>query len=173
MRLDVFQEIGKMKKKLEWFVVVVMLVPLISFPSGCSKEEATESLKKAEDAAEHAAETIADDTEEVIKEGEELAEELGEKALAYLTPLKEKFGNLDGLKGKPAELKVAVADLIKSIEEKAEDIELPEAVSNALAAAKDKLVALKEYLEGEVEQAKVEEHIQDIVESIKSGLGMS
>ena len=161
-----------MKKKLEWFVVV-MLVALISSSSGCSKEEATESLKKAEQAAEQTAETIADDTEKVIKEGEELAEELGEKALAYLAPLKKKFGNLDGLKDKPAELKEAVADLIKSIEEKAEGVELPETFSNALAAAKDKLVALKEYLEGEVEQAKVEEHIQDVMESVKSGLGMS
>ena len=80
-----------------------------------------------------AAETIAEDTKKVVKEGEELAEELGEKAMAYLTPLKEKFGNLDSLKDKPEELKKAVADLIKTIEDKADDVELPESLANALA----------------------------------------
>ena len=167
------RENGKMVRKLDWTVAAVICAALTIFATGCSKEEAADSLKQAEEGAEGAAETIAEDTKEVIKEGEELAEELGDKAIAYLTPMKEKFGNLESLKDKPAELKEAVAELITSIEEKAEDIELPEALSKSLTTVKDKLVALKDYLEGEAEQAKIEEHINGIMETVKSGLGMS
>ena len=162
-----------MDRKLDWTVTAVIGAALTIFAAGCSKEEAADSLKKAEKAAEGAAETIVEDTEKVIKEGEELAGELGDKAMAYLTPMKEKFGNLESLKDKPAELKEAVAELITSIEEKAEDIELPEALNKSLTTVKDKLVALKDYLEGEVEQAKIEEHVNGIMETVKSGLGMS
>jgi hypothetical protein len=98
---------------------------------------------------------------------------LGEKAMAYLSPLKEKLGNLESLKDKPEELKTAVTELIQTIEDKAADIELPEAVSNTLATVKERLVALKDYLQGEVEQAKIDEHIQKIMDAVKSGLGMS
>lgn len=141
--------------------------------SGCSKEKAAETVKNAEEAVEEAAETVANDAGKVVKEGEKLASELGEKALAYLSPLKEKLGNLENLKETPDELKKAVTELVQSIEDKAEDIELPEAMSTALATVKEKLVALKDYLEGEVDQAKIEEHIKEIMDSVKSGLGMS
>lgn len=144
---------------------VLMLVSSI----GCSKQEAEESVKKAEEAAG----TIATDAEDVVGKGKEIANELGEKASDFINPLKEKFGELEGLKDKPDELKKAVADLIQSIEDKADNIPLPEALNGALATVKEKLEELKQYLEGEVEQAKVEEHIQEIMDSAKSGLGMS
>jgi uncharacterized coiled-coil DUF342 family protein len=137
--------------------------------NGCSKEQAEESVKQAEEAAD----TIAKDAEEVVEKGKEMADELGEKAIAFINPLREKFGQLEGLKDKPDELKEAVTDLIQSIEDKAEGIQLPEALSGALATVKEKLQELKQYLEGEVDQAKVEEHIQEIMDSAKSGLGMS
>lgn len=146
---------------------------LLLVGSGCSKEKAAETVKDAEEAVDEAAETVAKDAVKVAKEGEKLAGKLGEKALAYLSPLKEKLGNLETLKETPDELKKAVTELIQSIEDKTEDIELPEAVSSTLATVKEKLVGLKNYLEGEVEQAKIEEHIKEIMDSVKSGLGMS
>ena len=154
-------------------MIIVACVTLMVICSGCSKEEAEQTVKKAEESAEEAADTIAEGTSDIVEKGSEMASQLGEAAMAYLGPLKDKFGNLESLKESPEELKKAVTELIQSIEEKAEGLELPEAISNTLATAKEKLVALKEYLEGEVEQAKIDEHIKSIMDSIKSGLGMS
>ena len=162
---------------------------------GCTKQDATATMEKAGASAKEAAETVSANVGDAVKEGgkmagdaleegkqaasdavkkgSEMASELGEKAVAFLAPMKEKFGDLDSLKEKPEELKTAVDELIQSIEKKAEDIELPESVSTALATIKEKLVALKDYLGGEVEQAKIDEHLKDIMESVKSGLGMS
>ena len=154
-----------------WILGVCVVSMFIG--SGCSKKEAAESVKKAEESAQKAAESVAAGTGEAVKKGAEMASELSEAAMAYLSPLKEKFGSLDALKESPKELKKAVTELIQAIEDKTEDIELPEVVSKTLAAAKEKLVALKDYLEGEVEQAKIDEHIKGIMDSIKSGLGMS
>lgn len=140
---------------------------------GCSTEEATEELKKAGAAAEGAASEVAEDVGAVVEEGEKMAGELGEKAQAFLTPLKDKVGNLEELKKSPEKLKTAVGEMIESIEQKAEGIELPETVSKTLATVKEKLVELRDYLEGEYEQAKIDERVQDIVDSVKSGLGLS
>jgi len=173
---------------------------------GCTKEEAADTLQQAEASAEEAANAIAADVGEVVKEGEEmasdavegtkdavgdavekgkditeqtveegkkLASELGEKAAGFLVPLKDGIGNLDEFKETPEDLKKAVSDLIQSIEGKAEDISLPESVTNALATIKEKLVALKDYLEGEVEQAEVNTRLEDLYETVKSGFGLS
>ena len=158
-----------------WFGRMVLLgcVALVVVWSGCSKEEAEQSLKKAEQTAEDAAKSAAQEVGEVLKKGEEAASELGEKALAYLTPLKEKLANLDSLKDSPEQLKQAVTELIETIDGKAEDIQLPEKVSAGLATVKEKLTALRDYLEGEVEQAKIGEHIQEIMDTVKSELGMN
>lgn len=182
--------------KIVWFRSMV-LASCAAFVLciGCSKQEASTAFKNAEESARDAAETVAADVGDAAKEGQEmagdaleggkqaasdavkkgadLASDLGEKAMAFVAPLKEKVGNLDNLKEKPEELKVAVEDLIQSMEQKAEGMELPESVSNALATIKEKLVALKDYLEGEVEQAQVNERVQDIMDSVKSGLGMT
>jgi uncharacterized coiled-coil DUF342 family protein len=149
---------------------------------GCD-EQASQTIKKAEQSAENAAATIAEDAgelaaeggaiaSEAIEEGKQMASELSEKASAYLSPLKEKFGNLESLKSKPEELKVAVSELLQSLEQKAEGIDLPEAVTTALATIKEKLVALKEYLEGEVEETQLDQRLKEIGESVKTGLGM-
>ena len=42
-----------------------------------------------------------------------------------------------------------------------------------MASVKEKLVELKQYLEGEYEQAEVDKKVDDIISSVKSGLGMS
>ena len=141
--------------------------------SGCSREEAAKELKKAEAAAEGAAKEVAEDVGAAVEEGEKMASELGEKAQAYLAPLKDKFSNLEELKDTPEQLKTAVVEMIESLEQKAEDVELPETVSATLAKVKEKLIALRDYLEGEYEQAKIDEHVQEVMESVKSGLGLS
>ncbi|TWU31957.1 hypothetical protein [Novipirellula artificiosorum] len=154
-------------------VSIGLCATLAMLCSGCSKQEAVEKMNEAEVIAEKASDTIAEDVSKVVEEGEEMASGLGDKAMAFLSPLKDKLGNLESLKEKPEELKKAVAELIQSIENKAEGIELPESVSNALATTKQKLVELKEYLEGEVDQAKIDERIQEIKDSLKSGLSLS
>ena len=145
----------------------------VSSFSGCSKDEAATELKEAEAAVESSAKEVAEDIGSLVDEGEEMASELGEKAQAYLAPLKDKFSNLEELKDTPEQLKTAVAEMIESLEQKAEDVELPETVSATLAKVKEKLIALRDYLEGEYEQAKIDEHVQEIMESVKSGLGLS
>jgi len=141
--------------------------------SGCSKDEAATELKEAEAAVEATAKEVVEDVGSVVEEGEKMASELGEKAQAYLAPLKDKLGNLEELKDTPEQLKTAVVEMIASIEQKAEDVKLPETVSTALAKVKEKLIALRDYLEGKYEQAKIDEHVQEIMESVKSGLGLS
>lgn len=176
-----------------WFASIGLFASLAML-SGCTEQEATDSLKRAEATAEQAATAVAEDVGEAMEKGEEaagaavdkgteiagdvfdqgkeLASALSEKASAYLTPIKQEFGSLEGLKEKPDQLKAAVTALIESIEAKAEDIELPESVSSALATVKEKLIALKDYLEGEFEQAKIDEHLKEITDSAKHAFGM-
>lgn len=173
-----------MKTKTRFRCIALASCAAFALCCGCDENEATATLEKAGDSIQDTAETVStevgdavkegkDAAGDVVQEGKQMASELGEKAMAYVTPLKEKFGDLESLKEKPEELKTAVTALIQSIEEKTEDIKLPESVSTALATAKEKLVALKDYLEGEAEPAKIEEHLKDIMESVKSGLGIS
>lgn len=154
-------------------VTLGMVAVLMLIGSGCSKQEAVEAMKNAEDSAEEAAESISDEVSDAVKEGEEMASDLGEKATAFLSPLKEKVGNLESLKNTPDELKKAVTDLIQSLETKAEDLNLPEAVSSALATVKEKLMALKTDLDSGIDQAKIDEHLKSIMDSVKSELGMA
>ena len=93
--------------------------------------------------------------------------------MAFLGPLKEKFGDLDSLKDSPEKLKSAVTDLIQTIEDKAGSIELPQAMQDGLETIKEKLVALRDYLDGEVQQSGIDERVTSIMDSVKSGLGMS
>lgn len=173
----------------------VALCAVMLVCSGCDQQKASETLEKAEESASETAAAVSDSVGEAVKKGEEAAGEmakegskmakdavektkqvagdLSEKAAAYLAPIKEEFGSLDKLKEKPEELKAAVSKLIENIEAKAEGIELPEQVSNALATVKEKLVSLKEYLEGEYEQAQIDKRVQEIKETVKSSLGMS
>lgn len=177
-----------------WLMCLACVTPWMF--AGCGGSESmSEAVQEAEEAAEQAAETVGEDLEkgmekakegaakvaEEAKEGaakaaeevKEVATELGEKAMAYLGPLKEKFGNLDSLKEKPEELKKAVSGLIEDLDKRAKDLQLPEKIGEALNAAREKLVALRDYLEGEVEQAKIDEHVKEIWETVKAHLGMT
>ncbi|KAA5547291.1 hypothetical protein FYK55_02530 [Roseiconus nitratireducens] len=163
--------------------------------SGCNRDEAVDAMRSAEETAKSTADAVAQGAGETLKEGEamasqaaeegkkqadqavekgkQMASDLSDKAMAFLNPLKEKLSNLDELKDSPEKLKTAVDDLIETIESKAEGITLPESMSNAVATIKEKLVALKEYLEGEVEQAKIDEKIAEITDTVKNKLSMS
>ena len=152
---------------------LVMCSGLLVACGGCSQEEASQVVEQVEESAAETAEKLKEESAEAAEKTKKAASELGEKVTAYLNPLKEKFGNLEDLKDKPEELKEAVNGLISSIEERATELQLPEKLSEALAATKEKLVALKEYLQGEVDQAKVDEQIQEIMSSIKSHIGMT
>ena len=157
-----------------------LCVTLMFASLGCDKEKTDTALSDAGAQIEDAGDAIAENVDKAVEKGEEAAKdagdkakELGEKAMAYITPLKEKFGDLESLKEKPEELKTAVSELITSLEEKTENLELPEAVSNSLAAAKEKLIALRDYLGGEIDQAKIDEHLKEIGDAMKGALGMS
>ncbi len=154
-------------------VMLACCTALIPLAAGCSQKEASEAISEAKASAEEASQSLAGDASAMMEKGKEMASELGENATAFLTPLKEKFGNLESLKETPEKLKTAVTELITSIEQKADGINLPEAMRQTLASVKEKLVALKNYLEGEYEQAGIDEKVNDIVSSVKSGLGMS
>lgn len=176
-----------------WVVVIVV-------SAGCDRPQEGNSVSHAESEVKQAAEAVADDVEEAVEKGEQVAkdvgqkakelgeqameeanqlseqaadtaQELGEQAMAFLTPLKEKFGNLESMKDKPDELKQAVIALIQSIEEKAAEIDLPDGISKALTTVKAKLVELRDYLEGEVEQAKLDERLNEIKNSVKESFG--
>jgi hypothetical protein len=136
-------------------------------------EEVGEAAEKMSETASEVAEKVSEKAGEAAEKAGELAAKVGEKAKAYLTPLQEKFDNLKDMKDKPAELKEAVSGLITSIEERAEDLELPQKISDALTAAKEKLIELRDYLEGEVEEAQIEERIQGIVSTVGEQLGMT
>ena len=151
----------------------VLCAGLLVFSGGCDTEEASSVVEQVGDSAAETMDAVKDETAEAADKAMDAASELSEKATAYLNPLKEKFGNLESLKDKPEELKEAVTSLIASIEERAEGMELPEKMSEVLATAKEKLMTLKQYLEGEVDQAKIDEQIQELMTSIKSQFGMS
>ena len=162
---------------------------------GCDQDAANEAMQEVETSAGDAAGALTDDAKAAMEKGKEMAgeaaakgkemagdaaakgkemaSELGENAMAFLAPLKEKLGNLDSLKETPEKLKTAVTELIASMEQKTEGFKLPEAMSQTLATVKEKLVALRDYLEGEYEQAKIDEKVQDIVDAMKSGFGMT
>lgn len=139
---------------------------------GCNQQQATDSLKKAEESAEAAGKALSKEAGDLAKKGEALADQLGAEATAFLNPLKEQFAGLEKLKGSPSELSAAVSKAIESIEQKAENLKLPEPIEKGIGVIKEKLVALRDYLAGEVEPAKVEEHLKAILDSVKSGLGV-
>ena len=145
---------------------------LLVFCIGCNQEELSETVNAAEESVETTAKNVASEAAAMASKGEEMARELGAEAMAFLNPMKEKLGNLESLKEKPEELKTMVSELINSIEQKAEKMTLPESMSQAFASLKEKLISLRDYLEGEYEQAKIGEHLKGIMDSVKSEFGM-
>lgn len=151
----------------------LICIAVLVFTTGCDKQDAKDAIDSAEQTASDAADSVKEGAEGVVAEGKEMAGDLSEGVTAFLTPLKEKMGNLESLKTKPEELKTAVTAMITSIEEKTSSLEMPEALSTALDSIKEKLVGLKDYLSGEYDQSGIDEKVDDLMASIKSGLGMS
>ncbi len=170
LELPFATKVAAMRKMISsaMFLGWIPVVGLMAAMTGCDSQEATKALESAEQNVAQAGEKISEGTAEMVEKGRDAAANLSDEAMAMMTPLKEKFGDLDQLKDKPEELKARVSELIEWMETKAESIELPESVSTALASTKDKLVQLKAYLQGEYEDAQVEKYIQEIKESAAS-----
>ncbi len=162
-----------MSKFSSYSVLMFALLSLATLSlSGCDEKQAADALKNAEQKAKDTADKVGDDVGAAVAEGEKMMGELGEQAMAFIAPLKEKLGNLDSLKDTPEKLKTAVSELITMIESKAESITLPESMSKTIETIKTKLVELKTYLEGKYEQSGIDEKVKAISESVESGLGM-
>ncbi len=173
-----------MKKRLHIHRILGLICMLVLATSiGCS-DEAKDKVKDAADKTETAAENAVEKAGDMAQAaGENVADaagkakdavaKLSKDAIAYLKPIKDGLGNLDSLKDKPAELKTAVDNLLKHMEQNVDSLHLPEKVTNALKVVKEKLVALKDYLAGEADKAKIEEHIKNIIDSAKERLGIS
>lgn len=181
-------------KRLKFSSLNCVTLALALVCAGCNTEQAKETLNDAGVAMEEAGNDVAEKTGEMAEEGKKMAGDatenakkmageategakkmagqLSEKAYAFLTPLKEKVANLESLKDSPEKLKEAVSKLITSIEEKTESLQLPEKIDNGLATVKEKLVSLRDYLEGEYEQSKINEYVKDIGDTVQSELGM-
>jgi hypothetical protein len=161
------------KQRFQSFCCGMLCVAVLVFTNGCDKQDAKDAIDSAGDTAANAADSVKEGAEGVVAEGKEIAGELSEGVTAFLTPMKEKMGNLESLKSKPEELKTAVSEMITSIEEKTSSLEMPEALSTAIESIKEKLVGLKDYLEGEYDQSGIDKKVDDLMTSVKSGLGMS
>lgn len=144
-------------KRWQWVLAALLTVVF----GGCSEETKQEAEKLKSSAAEGAKALgeKAGEAGEKIKSG---AEALGEQAMAFLGPIKEKIGGLDNLKDKPAELKKSVENLITTIESKAESANLPEKAQMAIAKIKEKLVALRDYLGGETKSEEIDAKVKDV-----------
>ncbi len=149
-----------------------MLALAMFVSSGCDQKQAADTLKDAEQSAKETAEKVGDEVGAAVDKGGEMVSELGEQAMAFIAPLKEKLGSLDSLKDAPEKLKTAVSEMITMIESKAEGITLPESMSKAIETIKTKLVELKTYLEGAYKQSGIDEKVKSISESVESGLGL-
>jgi hypothetical protein len=132
---------------------------------GCSEEAKQDAEKLKGQATEGAkelggkAEEMAGKAGEKIKEG---AEAFSEQAKGFLGPITDKIGGLDGLKDKPAELKMSVENLIALIESKASTLKLPEGVQKTVDTLKEKLVALRDYLGGETKPEEIDAKVKDV-----------
>ncbi len=149
---------------------------------GCDNK-ATDSVKGAVDKAEKAADDAAGEAGEAAKKMGDVAKEaaessgealskLGEKAMGFLDPLKAEFGKLEGLVSEPAKLKEAASNLIGKLDADMSGMKLPKSVTDALTAAKEKLVALRDYITDEADPAELKTKVEGVMESVKSALGM-
>jgi hypothetical protein len=143
-----------------------------------SKAESEKALAIAEDLAkqataesEKALATAEEKGKELASKSSEIAGQLGEQAMALLGPLKEKIAGLEGLADKPAELKTKVSELLGALDNNMANLPVPEAVKSGLAALKEQLTKLLEYLGGEVDTAKIQEYLNTIKEIVGSKLG--
>ena len=152
--------------------MMLILVCCLVGQTGCDQA----AIEPAEDVSSATEPESAFDLEGSAKrladKGKQLAADLGEKAKDVLKPLEEKLSNLDGLKATPGKLKEEVNGLILMIENKFENLTLPESLSNAIGELKTQLVALKDYLTEKSDEAKIGEQIDSIMELVKTKLKM-
>lgn len=157
---------SKSRSKTGWQWVLLGLLVLIF--GGCSDEAQQKAEDLTKDAAKQGKEMgdkageMASQAGDKIKAG---AESLGEKAMEFLGPIKDRIGGLDKLKDKPAELKKEVENLISLIESKAESITLPEGIQKTVTTVKEKLVALRDYLGGETKPEEIEAKVDEVQEA--------
>ena len=150
--------------------LVMCLLALLAFNvCGCTEEtqqQAEDAVENAEEKASEMSDDVSEKASEISAQVSEAMSNLGEEAMGFLTPIKEKLGSLSELKDKPEELKASVDNILKMIEEKAESIELPESVQGVLDKVKEKLTSLKEYLGGdETDEAEIQKHLDEVKEA--------
>jgi hypothetical protein len=171
-----------MNKQLRFFSLLTVLGLTMTLSVGCG-DKAAESIKStagkmekaAGDAAgeaDKAAKKMGDAAKAAVESSGEAMSKLGEKAMGFLNPLKEEFGKLEGLVSEPTKLKQAASDLIAKLDSDMSGFNLPKPIADALKAAKEKLVALRDYITDEADSAELKDKVNGIMESVKSALGM-
>ncbi len=171
-----------MNKQLQFFSLLAIGGLTMTLMIGCG-DKGTDSIKGAVGKAEKAAGDAAGEADKAAKKMGEAAKtavessgeaisKLGEKAMGFLDPLKEEFGKLEGLVSEPTKLKQAASDLIAKLDQDMGGFNLPKPIADALNAAKEKLVALRDYITDEADPAQLEEKVKGVMESVKSALGM-
>lgn len=136
-----------------------------------AKAEERKAVQAAKDMTDKAAATMKEKSDELAAKSSEIASQLGDQAMALLGPLKEKIAGLDSLADKPAEMKVAVTELLGTLDSSMANLPVPEAVKSGLTALKEQLTKLLEHLGGTVDAAKVQEFLTTIKEIVGSKLG--
>lgn len=148
---------------------VCLLAAAASLMVGC--EDAADLAKKAKSEGDKALATAKEKSAELAKEGNEMASQLGEQAMALLGPLKEKIAGLESLADKPAEMKTMVTELLATLESNMTNLPVPDAIKTGLTALKEQLTKLLEHLGGNVDATTVQGYLKTIKEIVGSQLG--
>jgi hypothetical protein len=171
-----------MKKQIHFLSLLAIGGLIMAQLVGC--EKAGDSVKGAVDKAEKAAGKATDEAGDMAKKMGDAAMDaaeksgaalsnLGEKAMGFLEPLKGEFAKLEGLVSEPSKLKETASDLIKKLDTDMSGFKLPQAVTDALAMAKEKLIALRDYITDDADPAELKKKVEGVMESVKTALGMS
>ncbi len=170
-----------MKKQIRLLSMLAIGGLIMAQLIGCDK--AADSAKSAAETAEKAAseaageagkaaEKMGDAAKAAAGSAGEALSKLGEQAMGFLDPLKAEFGKLEGLVSEPSKLKEAAEGLIKKLDTDMSGFKLPQAITDALGAAKEKLIALRDYITDEADPAELKKKVEGVMESVKSALGM-
>lgn len=167
-----------MLKKSTW---LLLLAPVSLLSVGCegtaediAKKAQTEAGKALDAAKEKGGELAEKGSEmagELAEKGTEIAGQLGEQAMALLGPLKDKVMGLESLISKPEEMKTAVTELLGTLDGNLASLPMPEGIKSGIAALKEQLTQLLEYLGGAVEPEKLQGFLKTIKDIAGSQLG--
>lgn len=150
-----------MKMKNHLMKLALMLVTVVML-AGCDQ---------AQQAADEAGANAKKAAEDAMESGKDMLGDLSEKAMGFLEPIKEKVSGLEGMADAPDKLKAEVEGLLSMLGDKAEGLELPEAVTKIIETLKEHLMGLKDYLADGTDAGKIGEYIEKIKEAV-SGLKM-